>query len=414
MSSETERDEPSALRVLWAKRGFRDLLIGQAASGLGDWMATVALMTVVLDITGSSTAVGGVLVLRLAPTAIAGPLATRLSRDWDRKRTMLAMDAARIGVLVVLPLIHALWWVYTWAFLLEVAGLVFLPARDSSVSTLTDGEDLPLANGLVLGSSYGTIPLGAGAFAAIDALTGSSTIAFWIDAATFAISFLMILSISMPDEPTGDADDTDDDSGGFRRAFRIPLVRAVTPIAALVAFGLGALFSLGIVFVQDVLDASNTEFAVLVALFGVGAGVGLAALHLAGVEPTLPAIRVMVLSQGLVVAGMSLSPTIELAFVGALLFGAATAATLSTSMSLLQESLETSQRTLAFTAFHVVIRAGIAVGAIGTGIAADLVGDISLPVVGAVANARLMLVLSGLLVVASAASGWNERARAAQ
>ncbi len=215
MPSETGREETSALRALWAKRGFRNLLLGQTASGLGDWMATVALMTVVLDITGSSTAVGGVLVLRLAPTAIAGPLATRLSRDWDRKRTMLAMDAARIGVLLALPLIHTLWWVYTWAFLLEVAGLVFLPARDSSVATLADGEDLPLANGLVLGSSYGTIPLGAGAFAAVHALTGSSTIAFWIDAATFAVSFLMILSISMPDEP-GDTDRAEESDGGFR------------------------------------------------------------------------------------------------------------------------------------------------------------------------------------------------------
>ncbi len=117
----------------------------------------------------------------------------------------------------------------------------------------------------------------------------------------------------------------------------------------------------------------------------------------------------MVLSQGLVVAGMSLSPNIGLAFVGAVLFGAATAATLSTSMSLLQEQLQTQERTLAFTAFHVVIRAGIALGAIGTGVAADLFDHIDLPLVGPVANARLILVLSGLLVVASAVSGWNQR-----
>ena len=34
---------------------------------------------------------------------------------------------------------------------------------------LVGDDDLPMANGLVLGSSYGTIPLGAGAFAAVAA-----------------------------------------------------------------------------------------------------------------------------------------------------------------------------------------------------------------------------------------------------
>ncbi|HEX4775527.1 MAG TPA: MFS transporter, partial [Acidimicrobiia bacterium] len=144
--------------------GFRALLIGQTVSGIGDWMATVALMALVLDISGSSTAVGAVLVLRLLPVMVAGPLTTRVVKRWHRKHTMMAMDGARVVIVALIPLLHTLWWVYVWAFVLEAAGLVFLPARDASIPDLAGEDDLELANGLALASSYGTIPLGAGLF----------------------------------------------------------------------------------------------------------------------------------------------------------------------------------------------------------------------------------------------------------
>src|SRR4029453_18443042 len=52
---------------------------------------------------------------------------------------------------------------------------------------------------------------------------------------------------------------------------RLPLVRRLAPTAAVVALGLGALFSIGILWVRDVLHASDPEFGLLVACFGVAA-----------------------------------------------------------------------------------------------------------------------------------------------
>ncbi|GIU99463.1 MAG: hypothetical protein KatS3mg014_1079 [Actinomycetota bacterium] len=157
-----------AVRELLARRGFRNLLLGQTVSALGDWLVTVALMVLVLDLTGSSTAVGGMLVLRLLPrdggggpwrrgSPTAGRDGGRCSRRTSRGRSWCSPSPSsppRGGV-------------YVWAFALEVLGLVFLPARDASVPDLAGEEDLPLANGLVLASSYGTIPLGAAAFAGL-------------------------------------------------------------------------------------------------------------------------------------------------------------------------------------------------------------------------------------------------------
>jgi hypothetical protein len=101
----------------------------------------------------------------------------------------------------------------------------------------------------------------------------------------------------------------------FLGALRLPLVRTVAPHARLAALGLGSLFSLGIIFVRQVLGASNTQFGFLVALFGVGAAIGLAVIQ----WRRLGGVRVMRLSlavQGAVVAGMSLSPGTQFALGG--------------------------------------------------------------------------------------------------
>ena len=327
--------------------GFRDLLFGQGVSSLGDWMGTVALMALVLQLTDSPLAVGGILTLRLLPAAVGAPLAAKAAGRWDRRRTMLAMDLTRAGMVFAIPFVRALWWIYLWGFLLEVASIVFLPARDSSIPDLVDGnEDLALANGLILGTSYGSIPIGAALFAAVAALPVQLAgrpyaLVFFIDAATFVVSFLCIarltqLGPSTAAEAEGDAH-TD---LRFRDAFAIPLVAAVMPAALAVSLGLGALFSLGIVFVRDVLHASDAEFGVLIALFGVGAVLGLVVLQRLPVGNLLARTRVGVLWIGVVVALFSLAPALWVALFGAVAFGAGAAFSLAAGMGAIQSSLD--------------------------------------------------------------------------
>ncbi len=415
------------MRTLLARRGFRDLLIGQAVSALGDWMGTIAMMVLVLDLTGSSAAVGGMLVLRLLPAMVAGPLAARIVGRWSRRRTMLAMDAVRAGIAVLVPLVAALWWVYLWAFLLEVASLVFLPARDASIPDLAGDEDLPLANGVVLGSSYCTIPLGAAAFGGVVALQGALfrsgllarrpfLLVFLIDAGTFIVSYALVRGLRVLDEPGREAAggakgpvaawtrvSGEETPGGFLDAFRIPLVRAVMPATATAALGVGTLFSVGVVFIRGVLRATDTQFGMLIAVFGVGAAAGLGLLHLLARGDHLGAVRLAVAVQGAVVAAMSLAPTVALTFLGAAGFGGAASASLAAGMSVLQARLEGRERVLAFTAFHVVIRAGLSLAALGAGLAVDLVGGVRWPGVGRLEPARLVLFCSGLVVLAGAA-----------
>jgi MFS family permease len=401
------------MKSVLSHRGFRLLLIGQGVSALGDWMVTVALIALVLRLSGSSTAVGAVLVLRLVPAAVAGPLAARAAERWDRRRTMLAMDLLRAGMVAVIPLIDRLAWVYVWAVVLEVASLVFLPARDASIPDLVGGEDLPLANGLVLGSSYGVIPLAAGVFAVVAALSPRGgllgghpfALVFWLDALTFLVSFACIRQLTdlgaagaaEPEKPVPAAPH----DRGFRAAFRIPLVRLVLAPTASVALGLGSLFSVGVVYVRDVLKASDASFGVLIAMFGVGAAAGLVILRGLKGADSLATVRVAVLIQGATIAFMSLVDRLVPTFLGAAGFGAMTAITLAAGMSALQERLSGEDRVLAFAAFHVVIRVGLSVAALIAGGANDLLAAVTFPVLGSVEPARMILVCAGALVLST-------------
>lgn len=393
---------PGAPRGATRRGPLRDLLIGQTISSLGDWMGTVALMALVLQITDSATAVGGVLVLRLAPTVVAGPLAARLVTRWSRRKIMLAMDAVRIPAVALLPWVTSLWWIYVWAFVVELAGMVFLPARDASIPDLVEGDDdLAMANGLVLGTSYGMIPVGAGLFALVAAAGGSdggvevARLVFAVDALTFAASFVAIARLPELGTSTAAADG---EGGRFLDALRLPIVRRLAPMAAVVAFGLGALFSLGIVWVREVLDATETQFGLLVACFGVGAGGGLLVLRRIR-RRDLRTVTTALMIQGGVIATMSLAPTIGLALLGALAFGCLAALVLALAMELLQDALGDRERVLAFTVFHIVIRGGLALAAIGAGVADDLLDEVTWPLVGHLASTQVVLLSSGLLVV---------------
>src|SRR5439155_8626116 len=63
------------LSLLRHNRNFRLLFFGQAISQLGDWFNAVAVYALLLDLTGSATAVAWMMVVQFPPIAIVGPVA---------------------------------------------------------------------------------------------------------------------------------------------------------------------------------------------------------------------------------------------------------------------------------------------------------------------------------------------------
>jgi predicted MFS family arabinose efflux permease len=380
--------------TLFHREGFRRLFAAQAISSIGDWLATFALMTLVLDISGSAAAVGVVLALRFAPATVAGALIGFVATRWGRRVILVRLDLIRAGITLLIPIVSALWWVYSWALALEVATVIAVAARDASIRDLVDDSDLPVANGMVLAATYGAIPIGAGSFAAISAVVGAlpgrlSTLgiqpAFWVDAVTFLASALLIRRV-------GEISARPDRSrvGGGRLRLRDSWGTAAS-------LGIGTIFSLGVRFVRDTLGASEAQFGILVVAFGIGAAGGLA-LRQMGTVAGVRAVRLGVAVMGTVMVGMALTSRLPLALLLALLFGAGGALAIVSGLTVLQQELPSAARLIALGAFHVAVRVALAAGALAAGLVVDLMGATQLAGLDAV---RFTLVASGAMVTAS-------------
>jgi MFS family permease len=383
-------------------------------------MGTLALMYFVLELSDSTTAVGGVLVLRLLPSAVGAPVAARIVTRWRRRQVMMYANLAMMVMAFVLPVVPWLWWVYFWAFAIELAALVFLPARDASIPYLIEDPEeskhgdehdtgtLEVANGITMATSYGMIPVGAGVFGLVLWATNALgweghwryLAVFWLDALTYLACYLAIRSIADLGPAPGERPSRDraKHEGTFLEGLRLPVVRGVLPGIAVVALGLGALFSLGVVFVRNVLDAGPIGFGTLVALFGVGAITGLVIVR-RGTWDLMKQIKTATVVQGVVIATMGLMASVAWAFAGAVVFGAGATAALVGGITYLQQGLEGYRRNLALTAFHATLRFGLALAALLAGAAADLLRHWDETPLG-MRPSQVVLAVSGLIVIA--------------
>ena len=118
--------------ILRNNRNFRLLFIGQAISQLGDWFNSVAVFALLLDLTGSATAVAWMMIMQFLPMAVVGPVAGVVVDRVDRRRLMIATDIIR-GVLVLgLLLVRTrdqVWLAYVVMALTVTGSAFFEPAR---------------------------------------------------------------------------------------------------------------------------------------------------------------------------------------------------------------------------------------------------------------------------------------------
>ncbi len=281
---------------------------------------------------------------------------------------------------------------YFWAFLIEVVGLMFPFTRDAAIrssSRTRRTSTTPARWRWPTASRWRRPrddPAGRGAFGLLLWLSNQAgweghwryVVVFWLNAVTYLVSYFMIRSI--PDLGPGPVEKADmehserESQGGFFRALRLPVLRGVLPGVAVVALGLGALFSLGVVFVKNTLDAGAVGFGALVVLFGVGAIAGLLLIHRKA-GSLMTQVRLGTAAQGIVIALMGALGSITWSFIGAVVFGAAATSALVGGITYLQEELSGVERNLALTAFHAVLRFGLALAALLSGGAADLLKE---------------------------------------
>jgi dTMP kinase len=202
------------LRGVLAIRPYRQLWTAFGLSSLGDWLGLLAITSLAAQLAGAegntraaNYAIGGVLLLRLLPALILGPIAGALVDRMNRRVIMVLGDIVRGLFFVSIPIVHTLTWLMIATVLIECASLFWLPAKESTIPNLVPRERLEAANQMNLLGTYGTAPIGALLFTLLTLLSGvlgnffaffranPVSFAIYINALTYFVSGLVVLRV---------------------------------------------------------------------------------------------------------------------------------------------------------------------------------------------------------------------------
>jgi len=183
------------LSLLRANRNYRLLFFGQTISQLGDWFSTVAVYALLLDLTGSATAVAWMMIVQFLPFALVGPMAGVVVDRVNRRTLMIVADLVRGCVVLGLLLVRRpdqVWIAYVVMAVMVSASAFFEPARTATIPNITSAEELLPANALSSAVWSGMLAVGASLGGLVTAVAGRD-IAFLVNAASFFWSAFFIV-----------------------------------------------------------------------------------------------------------------------------------------------------------------------------------------------------------------------------
>jgi MFS family permease len=264
------------LALLARVPSFRLLALANFGSGVGTWLAFVALTVDVWDRTHSGVWVAALLIADFLPViaigVLAGPLVDRLSR----RRLMVAADLLRCLVFLALPFAGSAELIVGLAAVAGFATGFFRPAVYAGLPNLVEDSELPSANALVQSIEAMTTiigPLIGGVLVAVS----SPDAAYWINAATFLFSAALVVRIPaqlLQAARAATAGHWRDLKEGFSL---ITGSRAL--VTVLLAWNVGMLGNAGvnvaeIKLAKDSFDAGDFGFGLLVGSAGLGVALG--------------------------------------------------------------------------------------------------------------------------------------------
>ena len=247
----------------------------------GDRIHQVALAVIVYGITGSPIAVGFVFLAATLPNLLLGPISGTLVDRWDQKQVLVVSDLLRAAVVLLIPLaaVTNIVLVYPLVFVMTSISIFFRPAREAVMPRIVPEDELLTANSANwLAETLADIvgyPL-AGLFVAF--LGSSLPLAFWLDAATYLASALLILTVAVPPVPRSAEEAAAGVLAEMRAGWRFlrgeTVLLANTAQAVVAQFTTGVLVSVTLIYAQDALQRGTLETPAVYAFLEAGIGIG--------------------------------------------------------------------------------------------------------------------------------------------
>ncbi|GAA0527224.1 MFS transporter [Saccharopolyspora thermophila] len=375
----------TTVRALLARPTYRRWWAASVISRAGDLLSGVALLLLVLDRTGSGLGVAGVVVADALPLLFA-PLAGVVVDRLPRRQVMITADLVRAALAAALPLVDAhVSAIYTIAFALSTATVFFSPAANSLLPAMVGERELVAANSGVWTTAV-VAQIALAPLAGVLVAAAGFAAAFWINAASFAISAALLTGLAVPGgrvvaSSRGWLRDALD---GARLLVTDRLLRALAAAHLLAALASGATGALLVVLARQRLGLGPKGFGWLLAATAVGALAGPALLNRLVRDAARPGVVFGSFGlRGLVDLLLALTTRAPVAAGALVLHGAGASTGTITFTSLVQVRTEEAVRGRVFAGFDALFQTGRLVGLLLGGLLADGLGIATVYLFGA-------------------------------
>ncbi|MER3412569.1 MAG: hypothetical protein C4305_09935, partial [Thermoleophilia bacterium] len=358
--------------VLQRWPSFRLLFLATLASGIGTWLAVIALTVDVFDRTGSASWVSALLIADFLPAVaiglLLGPLVDRLSR----RGLMIGADLARAIVFVALPFADSARHIVVLAALAGVATGLFRPASYAGLPNTVSDRDLAQANSLLRAAEYLTIMAGTLAGGVVAEAFGPDP-AYFANAATFLCSAALLARIPSRQLQAGRSSSQGhwrDVGEGLLVVARSRALLTVFVVWNIVLLAAGATNVAEVALAKVSFSAGDLGFGLLWTATGVGQATG-SLLAASWLERR--GLRAVYAGAVALMAG-GVSPNVWVALVCVAVGGAGNGAAVVYNSLLVQRGAPDHLRGRAFTVLMSATFAAMGVGMVAGGPLTDAVG----------------------------------------
>jgi MFS family permease len=377
------------------------LWVGQGISFVGDAVSMIALVVLVVQITGSASAVGGALVARLLPT-LASPLAGVLADRLDRRIVLVASDLARAVLVLGIVFVRDLIVLYLLVFLMGLARTFFNPTIRAAFPSVVGGGDLTRANALISGAFSVSIMAGPALGGLLVASLGVDE-AFLLDAVTYLVSAALLSRITLPRSQIEDGKGLGQElrAGiGYLAGARVPL--AIVVGAFLTILTINTTIPAEVFLAKETFGAGDVGYGLLVSLWGGGMILGSAVMAALGDRVSLVSLYFLSIFGGaLALVGTGLAPVFILALGALMIEGVATGIDNVATDTILQKRVPDAFLGRVFAVRFMSYSAGEGIAYVAGGLIVDAVGPRFTYLLAGIATAAAGFVVLLLLTVAS-------------
>ncbi|MEK7133700.1 MAG: MFS transporter [Patescibacteria group bacterium] len=307
-------------------RNYRLYFIGQGISHIGNWMQTVALGWLVLELTSSGMHLGATLAFRFAPILLLSPFVGLLIDSVNKRRLLYATQwvsailALAMGVLVLTDVVQ-IWTLYLFAVAFGIVDSVDRPLRQIFMHEMVGPTQL--RNAVTLGSTEANVARAIGPLIAGILIAGVGTAVCFLANALSFLGVIFFLTRLRSEEFYREVHAEHKPGGvlaGLRYAAGEPVIRHIL-IAMSVIGTLSYEFQVTLpLFAQQTYLGNAADYALLLAAMGVGSVLGglfVASRHHVTVREFLTAAVYF----GVAMSVTAIMPTLMLAIIGMIFVG---------------------------------------------------------------------------------------------